>query len=934
MAPTPHLERCEYLRQVLASFKTVLGRTRLMRLDGEAEATLHVDTNYYWFERVRVHVPITTSPAIEFICDERSLHMPEGEAWIFDAWRPHNVLNPTGDRRIHLVADTVGSDEFWRLVAQGERPFLDDAPLPADTEHVPYREGASVALETERTNFPVVMGPWEQATHANRVLDELDPGANGSEDPELLRERVQAFLRDWRATWARHGAADSGWPEYSRLLEDLNRSVTPLEGKLKLANGTDAVEIVRQMLIRPGLNPNLAANGASGGRSRQPQPPAVPARRRRQPQPRARIRPGALAARFDRPIFIVAPPRSGTSLLFETLARSPTVWTVGGESHAVMEGMPALHPANRGWDSNRATATDVGPGLAERLRAAFLAQLRDREGSRPDPQATGLRMLEKTPKNSLRIPFLKAVFPHALFIYMYRDPRQSLASMIEAWNSGRFVTYPNLPGWEGPPWSLLLTPEWRRLSGKELPEIVAAQWKMATQILLDDLERLPPQQVAVVTYDALVEEPQREVARLCRFAGIGWDQELTTPLPLSRHTVTPPDPEKWKQQEAELEAVLPDTAEVAERARKWVETPPTSRPRRPDPRTSEGSPFRSVVSGDLSQILDQMGISLMVTTYQTGRLVCVRRLGEGINTHFRFFETPMGLALRNGRFAIGTKSQVWEYHNLPQLCGKLEPKGQHDACFVPRRTHYTGDIRIHEIAYVGDELWIVATKFSCLATLDDHHSFVPRWRPPFITKLAADDRCHLNGLAVIDDRIRFVTALGQTDQPGGWRENKAHGGILIDVDSGETAISGLSMPHSPRWYRDRLWLLESGEGTLATVDLDSGRVETVVELPGFTRGLAFAGPIAFVGLSEVREATTFGGIPLTGRLEERQCGVWMVNIESGEVIGFLRFEDLVQEVFDVAVIPGLQFPEVAEHGSEAVNLSYVVPNLEQAAATR
>ena len=156
--------------------------------------------------------------------------------------------------------------------------------------------------------------------------------------------------------------------------------------------------------------------------------------------------------------------------------------------------------------------------------------------------------------------------------------------------------------------------------------------------------------------------------------------------------------------------------------------------------------------------------------------------------------------------------------------------------------------------------------------------------------------------------------------------------MLIDVDSSETVIRGLSMPHSPRWYRDRLWLLESGQGSLATVDLDTGTVETVAELPGFTRGLAFAGSLAFIGLSQVREATTFGGLPLTGRLEERQCGVWVVNIETGAIVAFLRFEDLVQEVFEVALLPGLRFPEIAEHGSDAVNLSYVLPPAELAGA--
>jgi uncharacterized protein (TIGR03032 family) len=154
---------------------------------------------------------------------------------------------------------------------------------------------------------------------------------------------------------------------------------------------------------------------------------------------------------------------------------------------------------------------------------------------------------------------------------------------------------------------------------------------------------------------------------------------------------------------------------------------------------------------------------------------------------------------------------------------------------------------------------------------------------------------------------------------------------MIVSTSSSTSSIGSSSRASPlrticsSCHHDRLWLLESGEGTLATVDLDSGRVETVVELPGFTRGLAFAGPLAFVGLSKVREATTFGGLPLTGRLEDRQCGVGVVNIETGEVIGTLRFEDLVEEIFDVAVIPGITFPEIAEHGSDAVNLSFVVP---------
>jgi uncharacterized protein (TIGR03032 family) len=184
---------------------------------------------------------------------------------------------------------------------------------------------------------------------------------------------------------------------------------------------------------------------------------------------------------------------------------------------------------------------------------------------------------------------------------------------------------------------------------------------------------------------------------------------------------------------------------------------------------------------------------------------------------------------------------------------------------------------------------------------------------------------------VIDDEPRYVTALGETDAPGGWRENKASGGILIDVESGETVLSGLSMPHSPRWFDERLWVLESGKGTISVADLDAGTVETVAELPGFTRGLLFAGGLAFVAESQVRETATFGGLPLMERLDERLCGVWAVNSESVQVVGFLRFEELVQEVFDVALLPGLRYPEITEEGSDAATNSFVLPEAQPAA---
>jgi len=224
------------------------------------------------------------------------------------------------------------------------------------------------------------------------------------------------------------------------------------------------------------------------------------------------------------------------------------------------------------------------------------------------------------------------------------------------------------------------------------------------------------------------------------------------------------------------------------------------------------------------------------------------------------------------------------------------------------------------------ELWFVNTRFSCLCTLDRLSSFVPRWRPPFITALAPEDRCHLNGLGLVNGEVRYVTALGQTDTAGGWRANKKNGGILMEVPSGAILLGGLSMPHSPRWHQRRLWLLESGTGTIGFVDLGAGRYEPIAALPGFTRGLDFYGSLAFIGLSQVRESAVFSGIPLTERLSERTCGVWVVELITGRTVAFLKFEDAVQEIFAVQVLPQARFPDLINDDPKILSDSFVLPD--------
>ena len=362
-----------------------------------------------------------------------------------------------------------------------------------------------------------------------------------------------------------------------------------------------------------------------------------------------------------------------------------------------------------------------------------------------------------------------------------------------------------------------------------------------------------------------------------------------------------------------------------------VSPPLAGQQRQPVPPAPTAVEFHYTQTDGFVDLLQELHASLLVTTYQANKLLVVRAAQGGLSMLVRTFERPMGLAVDSGRLALGTLNQVWFLRNAPDIAPRIEPTGVHDGCYLPRSCHVTGDIGVHELAWAGDELWLVNTRFSCLCTLDPDYSFVPRWQPPFITALAAEDRCHLNGLAMMPGEVgrfakpSFVTALGDNDTVGGWRANKARGGILMDLPSGEIVARGLCMPHSPRWHDGRLWLLESGTGQLALIDPASGRRQIVTELPGFARGLAFAGPFAFVGLSKIRPTSAMDGVPLAERRNQLKGGVAMVDLRTGQMCALVEFRTAVEEIFDVQVLPCLRFPEVVGFQKEAVHHTFVVP---------
>jgi hypothetical protein len=386
MLPTPHLQRLPYIRQVLASFGVVWSRSRLLRLEPFAGVPPHADINYHWFNRVRMHVPIVTHPLVRFYCGDESVHMAEGEAWIFDNWRLHSVDNPVDAERIHLVADTSGTASFWQFVGQGDSP----SAMPYQHRFDAVRDARPL---TERTALRPVMPPAEVDLLLLDLQSELAGPTDAASQEQLLRyvDMLTSFRRDWRQLYQLHGENPSGRPEYAKLRDSVRRVSQELSDRLTMrTNRLAAHTVLEGRLLRAVL--------------------PLPSEHR--PRSAAERPPGGREAPLEGPIFIVAAPRSGSTLLFETLAASDQLCTVGGEAHWLVEGIAHLRPGAPGIDSNRLSAEHATEDVAERIVRQVLEQLKDGRGRPPAPD-TPWRFLEKTPKNALRIPFCDRIFPDA-----------------------------------------------------------------------------------------------------------------------------------------------------------------------------------------------------------------------------------------------------------------------------------------------------------------------------------------------------------------------------------------------------------------------------------------------------------------------------------------------------------------------------------------
>jgi uncharacterized protein (TIGR03032 family) len=330
---------------------------------------------------------------------------------------------------------------------------------------------------------------------------------------------------------------------------------------------------------------------------------------------------------------------------------------------------------------------------------------------------------------------------------------------------------------------------------------------------------------------------------------------------------------------------------------------------------SDHSVFSFIASPGLPEWLTAHRVSLVFTTYQAGRLIAVGRSPHGgVSVFQRSLERCMGLWVSpdGEEFWVATAWQLW------RLANALTPGATHDGydrVYIPRTGHTTGNLDIHDIALDANGAPVfVATKFNCLATLSPRHSLTPVWTPDFITDLAPEDRCHLNGLAMVKGQPGYVTAVSDSNTADGWRAHRHDGGIIIDVATGETITRGLSMPHSPRWHRKRLWLLNAGTGEFGFINPNTGRFAALTFLPGFARGLAFAGNYAIIGLSAARREFAFDGLPLAEELTKRGteavCGVAIVDLATGTITEWIRIEGAVRELYDVTALPDVTRPMV------------------------
>lgn len=338
-------------------------------------------------------------------------------------------------------------------------------------------------------------------------------------------------------------------------------------------------------------------------------------------------------------------------------------------------------------------------------------------------------------------------------------------------------------------------------------------------------------------------------------------------------------------------------------------------------------PFACKHSPNLPELLMQLNCTIVVSTYQAGKVVLVSATNRDRLIQLpRTFKRAMGIATKGNKMAIATENEIITLANSKELAWTYPAKpNTYDALYLPRTTYYTGHLDMHDLHYGNDTLWGVNTSFSCLCKIDSDYSFRPVWKPHFIDKLASEDRCHLNGLAMEDGEPMYISALGTGNTHQSWRENITSGGILMHVPSNEIIATGLAMPHAPRLYDGKLYVLLSAKEQLICVDPNTGAYDVVAEVPGFVRGMAKHGDYLFIGTSKLRkDSSTFKHLKISE--ESDVAGVTVVHLPSGKVVANLNWLASVDEIYDVQILANTSRPNIINTYTDAHQKALVLPD--------
>jgi uncharacterized protein (TIGR03032 family) len=337
------------------------------------------------------------------------------------------------------------------------------------------------------------------------------------------------------------------------------------------------------------------------------------------------------------------------------------------------------------------------------------------------------------------------------------------------------------------------------------------------------------------------------------------------------------------------------------------------------------APFSCVYSLNIPELLMQLGCTIAITTYQAGKLLFIGAKDNNALIQLgKNMEKPMGLAFDGERLAVAGRQNVLIYSAAPILAKDYPRKPDtYDNLFLPRAQYYTSLLDIHDLVWVQSKLLMVNTRFSCLAWLDDKYTFLPVWKPKFVTELVPEDRCHLNGVALEADKPVYVSMLGKSDEVNGWRNNKASGGVIMDIESNEIVASELAMPHTPRLIDGSLYVLQSAKGELIKIDTATGRYEVIKKFNGYVRGMAYCKGYLFIGFSRIRAThNVFSNLPVSE--SATHAGVAVMHLATATVAGEIIYQNSVEEIYDLQIIPNMR-PGMVNFDQEEKDMAISIP---------